>query len=292
MFKKLNFYIEEEEPDKLQAFKNIRKLGIFRVETHPTVFPCIDSILWILKNIDINSRYVCNARKEPISSFRQEFLSKCYHIEEGNKRMDRKILSEFEYTLKDLFPKWYKVDKQFKYRPKIRYPMTNLRSPYHYLVAMMCMLYGETNTTQFSLSYMPLIYLCADVGVSFNWENILSKNLTASISTVTQEKPKTFPSFHMSSYLLDIMCTTHRYPNIGWSWLSSNTSIHIYCKVLWEHKYCTKYQRICEHFLDHLYEFIFCTTPPCMIEKSIEVIRRIGDWYLMKHGTYIRDMVQ
>jgi hypothetical protein len=61
MFKKSNFSTEVEEPDELQAFKNIRKSGIFRVEAHPMVFPCADAISWILKNIDINSRYVCNA---------------------------------------------------------------------------------------------------------------------------------------------------------------------------------------------------------------------------------------
>jgi hypothetical protein len=153
--------------------------------------------------------------------------------------LDSKLLSEFEYTSKDLFPKWYRVDKKFKYRPKSRYPMTNLRRPYQYLVAMLCRLYGEPDTTQFSLSYMPLIYFCADVGVSFNWEDILSENITVSISTVTQAQPGTFPSFHMSSYLLDIMCTTHRYPNMGWSWFPTDASIHIYCKVLWEHKYRT-----------------------------------------------------
>jgi hypothetical protein len=39
MFKKSNFSVEEEEPDELQAFKNIRKSGIFRVAAHPVVFP-------------------------------------------------------------------------------------------------------------------------------------------------------------------------------------------------------------------------------------------------------------
>jgi hypothetical protein len=92
----------------------------------------------------------------------------------------------------------------------------------------------------------------------------------------------------MSSYLLDIMCIAHQYPNMGWKWKPSDEPIHVYCKVLWEHKYITKYQNICEHFLAPLYEFIFCKTTPCMTDKAIAVIKRIGDWYLMEHGTYIR----
>jgi len=54
MFKKSNFSTEVEEPDELQEFKNIKKSRIFRVETHPMVFSCTDTISWILKNIDIN----------------------------------------------------------------------------------------------------------------------------------------------------------------------------------------------------------------------------------------------
>jgi len=112
----------------------------------------------ILNNIDVNEKYVCNTRKYLIASYRIEYLAKCYHIEKGIKRLDNKLLSEFEYTPKDLFPKWYREDKQFKYRPKSGYPKSALRRPYHYLVAMLCKLYGEDDASQFSLFYMPLIY--------------------------------------------------------------------------------------------------------------------------------------
>jgi hypothetical protein len=44
MFRKSNFSTEAEDPGELQAFKNIRKSGLFRVVTHPTVFPCADVI--------------------------------------------------------------------------------------------------------------------------------------------------------------------------------------------------------------------------------------------------------
>jgi hypothetical protein len=73
-------------------------------------------------------------------------LAKLYHIEKGSKRLDNNILSEFEYTPKDMFPKWYMEDKQFKYIPKIGYPTSALRRTYQYLVAMLCRLYGELNT--------------------------------------------------------------------------------------------------------------------------------------------------
>jgi hypothetical protein len=89
MFKKSKFSIEEEDPSELQAFRNIRKLGIFRVETHPAMFPYADAISCILKNVYIDSRYIFNTRKEPIASFKLDDLAKCYHLEVGNKKIDR-----------------------------------------------------------------------------------------------------------------------------------------------------------------------------------------------------------
>jgi hypothetical protein len=157
----------------------------------------------------LKDRYVCNARKEPITSFRPKYLARCYHIEKGIKNLDNKLLDEFEYTPKDLFPKWYKEDKQFKHRPKGGYPTSALRKPYQYMVAMLCRLYGEPDASQFPLSYMSLIYYCVDEGLSFNWDDILSANLTVAITAVVEAQLGTFPSFHMSSYLLDIMCISH-----------------------------------------------------------------------------------
>jgi hypothetical protein len=61
------------------------------------------------------------------------------------------------------------------------------------MVAMLCRLYGEPDATHFPLSYIPLIYFCADVGASFNWADILSENLKDVISTVTQAQPGASP---------------------------------------------------------------------------------------------------
>jgi hypothetical protein len=67
MFKKSNFSVEAEDPDELQVFKNIRKSSIFRVATHPTIFPYADAITWILKNIDVNDRYMLQCKERPHS---------------------------------------------------------------------------------------------------------------------------------------------------------------------------------------------------------------------------------
>ena len=150
-------------------------------------------------------------------------------IEKGSTKLVRKILSEFEYMPKNLFPKWHMDDKKLKYRPKGGCPRSALRRPYQCLIAILCILYGEPNTSQFSLSYMILTYYCTNEGISFNWDDILFENITVIIFVVNGAQLATFPIFHRSSYLLDIMCIAHKYPRMGWSWYPSDPIIHVYC---------------------------------------------------------------
>jgi hypothetical protein len=109
------------------------------------------------------------------------------------KKLDNELLGGFKHTSKDLCPTWYKPDKVFKLRPTGGYPTSSLRRPYQYMVAMLCRLYGEEDASKFSLSYMPLIYYCIDKGASFNWDNILSTNLTEAITAVVKSQPGPSP---------------------------------------------------------------------------------------------------
>jgi hypothetical protein len=114
----------------MKIFKNIRRYGIFRVPSHVVVFPCTDTIAWILKHIDLGRIYVCNSRRDPIALFWPQYVENIYHIEKRTKKLDKKLLIDLEHTTKELYPRLCKLDKQFKLRPKGGYPMTMLRRPY------------------------------------------------------------------------------------------------------------------------------------------------------------------
>jgi hypothetical protein len=63
------------------------------------------------------------------------------------------------------------------------------------MVSMLCRLYKEPDASQFSLSYMPLIYYYVDEGFSFNWDDILSSNLENDIATVVEAQSRNLPKF-------------------------------------------------------------------------------------------------
>jgi hypothetical protein len=161
------------------------------------------------------TRYICNSRGEHIASFYLEDLDKCYHLEKGTKNIEKELLGKFRNTTKDLYHIWSNPNKKFKIRPTNGYPTNALRNFYQYMVSMLCRLYGEKYAFNFSLSYMPLVYHCAERGSSFNKEEIILENPEKSITTVVEAHPRAFPIFHISSYLIDIMYVAHQYPNMG-----------------------------------------------------------------------------
>jgi hypothetical protein len=102
---------------------------------------------------------------------------------------------------------------------------------------MICRCYGELDAQKFKMSWVPLIYYIIVIGSTFSWDNILSFVLGGSTCNNKAQLQGSFLIFHMSSYLLDVMCVVHAYPQMGWAWKPSDPPIHIYYKVLWEHKY-------------------------------------------------------
>jgi hypothetical protein len=100
------------------------------------------------------------------------------------------------------------------------------------MVEMIYRLYIEKDASKFMFSLIPLIYYRTGEGSTSDLAEILSTNLTKSIVGVKNTKPRNFPNFHMSLYLLDIMCVVHQYPKMGWAWILKNLAIHIYSKVL------------------------------------------------------------
>jgi hypothetical protein len=288
MFTLQNFLVNVHDQDQLQIFNNIWKSKLHRLAACPPVLPCADAVSWIVEHVDLQNRCILTVIGEPIASFQGSDLASYYHLKKGLQQLDRDLLTKFPYKGDDLFRLWCKPDVVLKHIRSANYPTTDLKTPYQYIVALLCRLYGKKNASTFTFSLMPLIYYCTNEGIEFNWSDILSRNLAAAIAFVKHTSPKQFPEFHMCSYLLDIMCVSNRYPKMCWAWQPTNPSIHIYCKVLWEHRYRTEYDHICNHFFAPLYESIFCAPAPCMANKALSILQNIGDWYLLEHGTYIR----
>jgi hypothetical protein len=144
------------------------------VVDHAIVFPCADEILWILKHVDLDNRYIINVKWYPIASFQAIELDKYYHLENRTQSLDEELIRNFPHKAKHLFKIWYKTNKTFKLIPSRDYLTSSLRTPYQYIVAMFCRLYGDKYASKFTITLIPLIYYCVNEVSSFDWANILS----------------------------------------------------------------------------------------------------------------------
>ena len=82
--------------------------------------------------------------------------------------------------------------KNFRTRPSGEYETATLRTPYRFIALMLNKVFGRAHGKSFKLGWIPIIFYVATQGTVFNWENIVSNNLSACISSalggVSQKK--------------------------------------------------------------------------------------------------------
>jgi hypothetical protein len=64
----------EDDPD-LKMFRNIKRSKLYKVAAHTTVFPCAEAISWIVKHVDLETRFILNAKGHPITSFQASIIA-------------------------------------------------------------------------------------------------------------------------------------------------------------------------------------------------------------------------
>jgi hypothetical protein len=79
---------------------------------------------------------------------------------------------------------------------------------------MIYRLYGEEKSTHFWMEWLSMEYTVVKNGKIFNWVDILVFNIFQKIQEAPGMKK---PSFYMSTYLIDAICSTIHFPAFGWN---------------------------------------------------------------------------
>jgi hypothetical protein len=101
---------------------------------------------------------------------------------------------------------WWREDTNFTNRSTRWYGMVNLREPYVYLMALICLLYREKDFSNFLEAWMPLEYTIVIVECNFKWGEIISKQLIICVQQAQMSKEGETTNVSMDSYLLDVVC--------------------------------------------------------------------------------------
>jgi hypothetical protein len=55
-----------------------------------------------VKHVDLETRFILNAQGHPITSFQASIISSCYHLEDGEKALDKKLVKNFPHSPREI----------------------------------------------------------------------------------------------------------------------------------------------------------------------------------------------
>jgi len=171
---------------------------------------------------------------------------------------------------------WCKEEKKFTNRGNGWYGVTKLIEPYIYWMTLIFRRYGEKDCSNFLEAWMPLVYTITISSTSFNWEEIISKQLSTCAQHDQMTKEGERPTFHMASYLLDVICTRNVFADMNLSWHVAELSVHVYFNVLWENWYKKYYALICDEFIACIHFIIFKKECPRLSASTKKMVAKVG----------------
>ena len=131
-------------------------------------------------------------------------------------------------------------------KPDKQYPIFWFKETYSFLASMSCRLYGLPNFSHSINEWAHIAYYTISTDQSFNWAQILSMILTDVISQAQNTTSSKKPKFHLSAYVVYIICYSFSFPTMNWKWTNQSPRIHIYCSSLWEDNYISLIYEICD----------------------------------------------
>jgi hypothetical protein len=155
-------------------------------------------------------------------------------------------------------------------------------------MALICGLYGEKCFSKFSRAWIPLAYTVVIIRCSFNWGEIISKQMSICVQQAQASKEGEAPTFYMASYLLDVMCDKNIFVGINLRWHVANLPFHVYFSVLCENRFKKYYSFICDEFIAQIYFIILNKECPRLSAVDKKMISMVCHWYLDECATYIR----
>ena len=106
-----------------------------------------------------------------------------YHLPEAKVYLTKDWMKEIKMDLVETLKRMMVPGKNFRTRPSREYDTATLRTPYRFIALMLNRIFGRVHGKRFELEWVPIIFYVATQGTVFNWENIVSNNLSTCISS-------------------------------------------------------------------------------------------------------------
>ena len=169
---------------------------------------------------------------------------------------------------------WFEGQFKAKYA-SIEWKTSKFRKSVQIIVILLSRVFERKDGSIFSEKWIPIIYQIITSGSTLNWGELISSNLDVQLRKARKDH-----QFFMSSYLMNVMCSSLEFPSLGWKWESILLLIHVYYKMLWETKYKEDYELICNELFPTLYQVPFSEETPRLSLEGKKIVKEYGDWYM------------
>jgi hypothetical protein len=249
--------------------------------------PYNDMIYWALEREYMNKRIILDIHGVVIVSFRLEHIQVMYMLPPNPKYIyNDEFITEFQrkectkayQTYPDIIKGWWGVPTKFRADTHEKYSTTSLNEYMVYVAMMLCRLFGKKSPTHFSAKWVPLLHEAAEC-FSFNWDKILSDNLSKEVIEYQTAKSKGQPvAFYMFAYIMDAICFMTPFPLTNWSWNpTSNKPIHEYHSKLWEENAKDSFYEICHFVVISMHQILYGCEPPHISKSVMESLKVVVD---------------
>lgn len=130
--------------------------------------------------------------------------------------------------------------------------MISISPPHNFTIAMIFRFFGKPDSTKFSPEWLLLIDATINA-IIMNWSQVLPDYLAKTIIEYRRKRSssiRVYSLFLMNSFVMDAICFSYKFPNMGWKWTVQNLlSIHMYLKILLESQFHPHFYKICQRFM-------------------------------------------
>ena len=191
---------------------------LHRIAARANIIPYYDVIRWVIDSVEIKNIMFILASGASFGSFKVEDLKAMYHLPDPQKLYNKEFVKEFADSNKvqsEPIKEWRKNHEKHKNESSGMYSVDSLLPPYCYATAMMCRLFGNDNSSRFSIQMVHLILVAVNSEI-MDWAVILSDRIANRILEYRQDKTagNTTP-FFFCAYILDALCFNSEFPLLG-----------------------------------------------------------------------------
>lgn len=274
------------------SLKDLADSYLHRIAAREKILPYTDVVKWVVEEIPVSNRMFCIVDRIIFGSFQPDDLRKMYHLLEPKKKYNKVLLEKFtakNETKSAPIKKWRQNPAKQKHESSGKYSMDSLSSPYYYVGAMMCRMWGMHDSIKFTIEMVPLMEAAVNSYV-MDWANIFSDKLATAILDFISNACTTtrnIPPFYYSAYIMGTLCFNSEYLVLRWRWTTQDPKqIHIYHQMLWKAHYKDHLYQICNGFMLPIYYAIFYKHAPSISDEAAIDLTVVGNWFREDKFTY------